>query len=203
MFRRPHTFYVEFPPLEGKYAIFYFVELFTSLALHILFYFPPFIWFTAGTVGWICGKGLEVHWFQTEPCNPLEEGLLLCFHVPESKQRRMPICSVSCMPWGTIQNTEENKGGSPECWWFDGDLSSWVMSSTVMCRHLVVYQGLFGWWAMVRTCEGLCLLWENVHSWGKITILHSLLDGITLKYVFLLCLGLTLNACKIRKKYLL
>ena len=111
MFRRPHTFYIEFPPLEGKYTIFYFVVLFTSLALHILFYFPPFIWFTAGTIGWMCRKGLEVHWFQTEPCNPLEEGLLLCFHVPESKQRRMPICSVSCMPWGTIQNTEENKGG--------------------------------------------------------------------------------------------
>jgi hypothetical protein len=36
MFRRPHTFYVEFPPIEGKYAILYFVELFTSQALHIL-----------------------------------------------------------------------------------------------------------------------------------------------------------------------
>lgn len=169
-----------------------------------------FIFFIAGiafikfadTSGWICWKGVEVDRFQAGPCNPLEQELLLCFHVSESKHRRMPICSLSCVPWGTIQNTEENKGKSSKRWWFDGDLSSRVTQSTVMCRHLVVYERLFGWSALVRTCQGLCFLWENVHSGGKVN--HFFVRWINPKICF--CNLLRVNPklpAKLEKKNLL
>ena len=116
----------------------------------------------SGNRGGRCREGLEDHHIQTGRCNSIEEKLIWCIRGFESKQRRMPTFCLSWVPLETFKSTEEITGWCPNWRWIDQVLSPWVVQSTDTCWHLVVYQRSFGRSTVVRSCKGLCSLWEDV-----------------------------------------
>ena len=92
----------------------------------------------SGNRGGRCQEELEDHHILTGPCNSIEEGLVLCIHVLESKQRKILTCCLSWVPWETFKSTEEITGWCPNWRWFDQVLLYNELCNLQICADI--------WW---------------------------------------------------------